>query len=632
MQRKEHKIVIIWSGEIDPLNILAGRNIEIFENIGVDDVKPVISKLDFSSISAVIGAPGIAAEIRQLIPVPLIIAYPTYIDILETVKYAEINHKLEHRKIALILHEGNRIEEDRLGYFIHNIVELYTYRSKAHMRQIFERISDKEYALVIGGPTAVSMAKSFNIDAVQLIYREQALLDALEKTKEILFLMDKELHQMERLKAIINIIPDGIIETDGEENIGMCNKKALELLGLSYDQVLGNNVCRILKDPSWENVYRHNVAQVDALITYRKNKYFSTRHPILEDGATIGSVGTLQEAEKIQGMESKFRSLQSKGLTAKYTFSDIICESTIMKEIIERARIYTQCDSTILLEGETGTGKEVFAQSIHNESPRRHGPFVAVNCAALTETLLESELMGYDEGAFTGARKGGKIGLFEQAHMGTIFLDEINQIPLQLQAKLLRVIQEKAVRHLGGNSVIPVDVRIIAATNESLKDKIAVRGFRNDLYYRINVLNIYLPPLRERREDIPRLMRHFVDPSGADQSTTEQHVIFMRNLVENYSWPGNIRELQNFVERYMILGQRIHEFDKYFFREFQEKQISALPEINDETLLRIPMGSLESMGNALIRAVVERCGGNKSKAALVMNISRNTIHQRMKEA
>ena len=193
-------------------------------------------------------------------------------------------------------------------------------------------------------------------------------------------------------------------------------------------------------------------------------------------------------------------------------------------------------------------------------------------------------------------------------------------------------IQEKAVRHLGGNSVIPVDVRIIAATNESLKDKIAVRGFRNDLYYRINVLNICLPPLRERREDISRLMRHFVDLSGADQSTTEQHVIFMRNLVENYSWPGNIRELQNFVERYMILGQRIHEFDKYFFREFQEKQISALPEINDETLLRIPMGSLESMGNALIRAVVERCGGNKSKAALIMNISRNTIHQRMKEA
>lgn len=629
MPAKNYSIVIMWAGVIDAGAMAGQENIRMFQSVGVDDVQGIIAQLDFSTIDAVISAPGIAAEMRQLIPVPLVIAYPNYIDILETVKYAEQYRDLNDKKIALIMHGDNRIDEERLRHFINRHIDLYTYRTKGDMRQLFRKLVNDDYALVVGGPTAAGMAASFNIDAVQIVYREQALQDAMEKTREILFLMEKEIRQGERLKAIIDVIPEGLIETDAQGTIRMCNKRAGEMLGLSNDQVLGSNVCRLLGDPSWEGVYKHNAVQVDTLFSYKRNKYFSTRQPIQEGGNIIGSVGTLQDATKIQGMESKFRSQKSRGLEARYSFDDIICLSATMREIVERAKIYTQCDTTVLLEGETGTGKEIFAQSIHNASPRRNGPFVAINCAALTETLLESELMGYDEGAFTGARKGGKIGLFEQAHKGTIFLDEINQLSPSLQAKLLRITQEKTVRHVGGESVIPVDVRIIAATNEDLKGKIAAQTFRSDLYYRINVLSILLPPLRERQDDIPALLLHFARKALGGGPETERHANAMHALVQGYDWPGNIRELQNFVERYLVLSERVDTLDRYFFREFQESPPpQAAPEAN---VIQVPLDTLDNMHRALIKAVVARCDGNKSKAALLMGISRNTIHQHLRD-
>lgn len=626
---KDHRIVIVWSGSIRNINMLHSYNVEIFQNVGVDAVQGIISKLDFSSISAIVSAPGIAAEIRKLIPVPLIIAYPNYIDVLETVKDIELSTGYKDKRFALILHEGNVIQEERLDYFIHNSIELYKYDSKPRMRQIFQKIMAQDYELVIGGPTAVAMAQDFGLRGVQLIYREQAILDALEKSKEILFIMDRELRESERLKAAIDVMPDGILETDALGLIVRCNRRALEILGLSYEQVLGHNVSTLV-DPGWEEVYRDKVPQLDRIFTYKNTRYFSSRLPISEGSQIIGSVGTLQEATKIQTMESKVRSLQTRGLVARYSFKDIVFKSALLKEVVERAKLYAQCDSTVLLEGETGTGKEVFAQSIHNASRRKNGPFVAINCATLTETLLESELMGYEEGAFTGAKKGGKIGLFENAHNGTIFLDEINHLSPALQAKLLRVIQEKAVRRVGGDSVIPVNVRIITASNGQLKDMIAAQQFRSDLYYRINVLSIYLPPLRERREDIPAIMGAFLS-SVYDNAEIPEHVAAMCRYVEGYDWPGNVREIRNFVERYTILHSKLKQMDRHFLSEFQKPLSEGSEPVHmDAENLSIRLGTLEEMENALIRAVVDICGGNKSKAALIMNISRNTVHQKIR--
>ena len=227
-------------------------------------------------------------------------------------------------------------------------------------------------------------------------------------------------------------------------------------------------------------------------------------------GYSHGAVATFQPIGAIQASEQKIRLTSHKrGLIAKNTLADIAGESDPIVQAKEQAKLYAQSDSTVIIVGETGTGKEIFAQAIHNASPRARGPFVAINCAALPENLLESELFGYEGGAFTGARKEGKPGLFELAHGGTIFLDEIGEMSLAVQARLLRILEEREVMRLGGDRVIPVDVRVIAATNKDLFHKVTQKSFRQDLFYRLCVLQLRLPPLRERLEDIPHLLERF---------------------------------------------------------------------------------------------------------------------------
>lgn len=630
MYTPDYKIGVIWSGTVNNLDIINHDGVQIFQRVRMDEVKSIVAKLESSGIDAIIGTPGTESEIRKYVSVPMVIAYSTYIDVLETIKNAEMNLQISNKKIALVLHEGNPIQVERLTPFSQNFIELFKYQDEAHLQQLMKSLQ-QNFDLIIGGPTAVSHAESLNIKAYMLFYREQALLEAVEKSKEILGLIRKECIQTQRLKTVINITPDGIIATDESGIINMCNQKTLDILNLSEPEIMGLTVQQVIGDATWSNVYSKGIKQTDVLFEYKKTKFFSTRQPIIENGHVIGSVGTLQEAEQIQNLERKYRSLQNLGLTAKYTFDNIVGNSSVMLKIIERTKTYAKFDLTVLIEGETGTGKEIFAQSIHNESPRKNGPFIAINCATLTETLLESELMGYEEGAFTGAKKGGKMGLFERAHKGTIFLDEINQIPLQLQAKLLRVIQEKVVMRLGSERVTPVDVRIIVATNENLKKKIDEGTFRSDLYYRINVLNLYLPPLRERLEDIPLLIEHFIQhSSGITHSNATYTAKTIYNLIVGYDWPGNIRELQNFVERYIVLSQQIDDLDTHFFHEFQQKTLSAEPAaVQDPNIIQVTMNTLENIERQLICEVVDRCDGNKSRAALLLNISRNTINTKL---
>lgn len=342
-------------------------------------------------------------------------------------------------------------------------------------------------------------------------------------------------------------------------------------------------------------------------------------------------MGILQEAERIQNLERKYRLFQSLGLTAKNKFEDIVGTSPIMKQVIELAKIYAKSELNILIEGETGTGKEIFAQSIHNESTRKNGPFVAINCATLPESLLESELMGYEEGAFTGAKRGGKMGLFERAHKGSIFLDEINQIPFHLQSKLLRVIQEKEVLRLGGEKIIPVDVRIITATNEDIIEKIKNGTFRNDLYYRINVLNLKLPPLRKRKEDIQDLIEHFIAnflDSDLDKVSIPQKLY---KFILDYNWPGNIRELQNFVERHAILSKSIGDVtDLHMYQDFTINENNIKSEPQNPDIIKVRINTLDNMTSQLISEVVNRCDGNKTRAALLLDISRVTINNKIK--
>jgi transcriptional regulator with PAS, ATPase and Fis domain len=329
-----------------------------------------------------------------------------------------------------------------------------------------------------------------------------------------------------------------------------------------------------------------------ALQKIQKVVVAANRVPIKIEEQVIGAVATFQDITKIQELEGQIRKkIHHKGLIAKYFFSDIIGKSQSIRETLYDAEKFSKVDSNILIIGETGTGKELVAQSIHNSSNRSIGPFVAVNCAALPPSLLESELFGYVEGAFTGAAKGGKAGLFELAHKGTIFLDEVSEISLDLQGRMLRVLQEREIMRLGDDRIIPVDVRIISATNRNLRKMVAEGKFRQDLLYRLDVLKINVPCLRDRKEDILPLIEYFLNRYN-EKFRKNIHCITpdAQNLLIEYEWPGNIRELKNIVERLAVLTvdvrintdsvKRVIEVDDLIYALSEKSNVKAAERVH----------------------------------------------------
>ncbi|RKZ32259.1 hypothetical protein DRQ33_06205 [bacterium] len=299
-------------------------------------------------------------------------------------------------------------------------------------------------------------------------------------------------------------------------------------------------------------------------------------------------------------------------------FGEIVGESEPMQNIFELIEKVAVSDATVLILGETGTGKELVARGIHNRSPRAKKPFVAINCAAITETLLESELFGYEKGAFTGADKR-KPGMFELAEGGTLFLDEIAEMPAPLQAKLLRVLQEKKVYHLGGTTPIPVDVRIIAATNKNLREYVNEQKFREDLYFRLAVFPIELPPLRKRPQDIPILVENFLRKRGFKVNISSEAMEILRE----YTYPGNVRELENILERAVILSGGKDIFPEHL-PDFELDQMEVLSMEPGET-------TLEELEKKMLISALEKAGGNKSKAARLLGITRRMIYTKLKK-
>jgi propionate catabolism operon transcriptional regulator len=350
---------------------------------------------------------------------------------------------------------------------------------------------------------------------------------------------------------------------------------------------------------------------------------------------------TCQETGAVQRADRQIRSsTRSTRFVARYRLSHIIGDSPVMKELLALAERYAQTESTILIHGESGTGKELFAQGIHNASRRHRGPFVAINCAAFPESLLESELFGYEEGAFTGSRKGGKPGLFELAHTGTIFLDEIGDMPLALQTRLLRVLQEREVMRLGSAEPTPIDIRVIAATHRHLRKRIADNQFRDDLYYRLNILRLNLPSLRDRKEDIRAIAGHVLQQTikrcGANCSS-EQLLHVLLPYLENHGWPGNIRELENVIERAVLGLAGSRATDK--LDERQINRIMADLFDDDDLPIVVQNGadlSLKALAKSTeltrIRQVLDECSGNLEKASRRLGISRTTLWRRLNQA
>ncbi|MBZ4663948.1 MAG: PspF2 [Caloramator sp.] len=333
-----------------------------------------------------------------------------------------------------------------------------------------------------------------------------------------------------------------------------------------------------------------------------------------------------EQIEKIHKELNLYKNEIAKMNRAKYSLDDIIGESKPMKQAKSKVKKLARVNSNILIIGESGVGKELFAHAIHNESERNEFPFVSINCSAIPENLLEAEFFGYEDGAFTGARKGGNIGKFELANGGTIFLDEIGDMPLYMQAKLLRVLQEKEVVRIGSNKVVKLDVRVICATHKNLEQLVDEGKFREDLYYRLNVLSLDIPPLRQRREDIPLLVQRFVEKFYKETGLYREIPEEVMNILCNYDWPGNIRELKNIVERICVNADdtevTVNDLPASILNKtfrIEHKKNQGLREI------------MESIEKEIIISTLKECNNNKSLAASKLNIPRASLYRKIEE-
>lgn len=434
------------------------------------------------------------------------------------------------------------------------------------------------------------------------------------------------------IAAIVESISDGLISFDQHGSVTMVNHIAAKMLGLTVADCLGQPLGKILNLPA---ATIENIIEAQQVITDQeifvdtgrgRIQFLMSGRPILDGEQKVcGGVVTLRPMRSVQRLVTKMV-----GASAQFTFDDILGSSPAIRRAIQAAKSVARSTSTVLLEGESGTGKEMFAQAIHNASPVAAGPFVAINCGAIPRDLVESELFGYEEGAFTGARRGGRLGKFELANGGTVFLDEVGDMPLETQAALLRVLQEKQVVRVGGLKPIPVSIRVIAATNKDLKKEVEKGNFRGDLYYRLNVVSIRIPPLRERKEDIAILVQHFIQkfsallrmpPNEIDPAVLE--------IFYQYSWPGNVRELSNLVERAVNLAQ-----GKRITVEHLPDHLQAMLKpggMSDGGTSKTAEAPFHRQQRQLILETLEREGGNIARCSRILGISRSTLYRKLKK-
>jgi sigma-54 dependent transcriptional regulator, acetoin dehydrogenase operon transcriptional activator AcoR len=426
---------------------------------------------------------------------------------------------------------------------------------------------------------------------------------------------------------LLQNMSDGMVSIDNRGVVTEINAKAAGIFGIDPKSVRGRHLSELtkLQLPLLQLLTDGVQYEEKEIVCSPLDKKIRSSASLLRDeaGAVIGAVATFREVSK-----SKASPRQYCLAASRLSIDDIVGDSANITDLKDRARMAATSLSTVLLEGESGTGKELVAQAIHYSGQRSAGPFIAVNCAALPESLIESELLGYEDGSFTGAKKGGHAGKFEMANHGTLFLDEIGDMPLCAQMKMLRVIQERKVTRIGATVDREIDIRIIAATLKDLKQEVKEGRFRQDLYYRLNVLNLRIPPLRERLEDIPALARNLAFRIAARMKVDSKD--FEEGLLDRlkfYPWPGNVRELENMIERAINLaGDDPILRAEYFELANQEAGMQS-----DAPFELAPVRPLDEMEQEMIRRAIAFHKGNINKAAISLGISRNTLYRKMKE-
>ncbi len=488
--------------------------------------------------------------------------------------------------------------------------------------EIEERVAEAKSAgmdALMGGIATALVADRVGIPSIVVRNGLESITESITEALRISRALEQEKARNLLREAVITYADNGIIAIDTEGRVTLINPRAEKMARRKPGSSTGALSRDIWPELRLEESLTNGGKELGNVIKSFGRDIICNKIPLTVNGKTLGAVATFHDAHTIRKMEATVRNKAlDPGHKAIARFSDILGDSTAIRRAISVASDYALTDATVLIQGETGTGKELFAQSIHNHGHRSGEPFLAVNCAALPVQLLESELFGYAGGAFTGANPKGKAGLLELAHGGTVFLDEIAELEQSTQGKILRVLQEKRVMRLGDDHLMPVNVRIIAATNKDLRAMVEAGSFRDDLYYRLNVLRLVLPPLRERASDIPALARRLLSACTRKHGGPPELAPGALDALCRYSWPGNIRELQNVMERISatVASATVDAGIIHTLMDDARPGCRCLPGEDAEA---------EDLRAALIQ-----CRGRAGKAAELLGISRSTLWRRRK--
>ena len=540
--------------------------------------------------------------------------------------------------MALVTH-GKTPDEVRRFVAAYGIEVVFaSYQSAEDAENCVLDLRDRGVGAVVGPGLVTDLAARAGMEAV-FLYSRASVRSAFDTALEVAQATRSEALRRQRLDNLLQHMRDGVVALDAQGRVEAINRRLAAVLGIDAANAVGRSLLELAPDIATALPD----ADGDALGSVRGVSYVVHRGPLATNGAAAGTVLTFQESRAVERLDRTLRSTQrTQQFTARYRLDDLVGECASMQRVRTLVQRYAKSNATLLILGESGTGKEMVAQSMHHLSARRDFAFVAINCGAFPEALLESELFGYEEGAFTGARKGGKAGLIEVAHRGTLFLDEIGEMPLPLQSRLLRVLQEREVVRLGSTEPTRVDIRVIAATHRALTEGIETGTFRADLYYRLNILNIALPPLRERPADLMPLAVELLLQAAKrepqlrarvrDADAAGRVLAGIGDALSGYAWPGNVRELQNVIERIAVeladadgtgvsalSGEDLHSIAPELF-------VARSGERDDALTLRERSRHIEADE---IRAALASCNGDREAVCKALGISKTTLWRKL---
>lgn len=600
----------------------AVAQIEVVDATFESAVSRVREKERTDAVDVFISAGANAAIIREAASKPVIAVKINGYDVL----LALLRARELSREVGLISYKKTISELDAVKNLLDLSVTQYAYNNVVEIQDYLKLLSSRGVRVIVGSSLVVDLAQRHGLNGI-LAYSTDSIRAAFDEALDIGRVSRGELERLREITRVLSTLKHPVIAVDRWNRVITLNPTMEKVIGLSSGEILGRQLEDIAPPLSLSDTTRTGQEDNTVLIRFRRQEWVAMRTPIRDGNDIVGAVLTLQSPQTIHDADITLRVRRKRNpLNAKHTFDDLIGGSSAFVKAVDKAKRYASTDLTIAIHGESGSGKEMFAQAIHNESPRAEGPFVAVNCAAFPETLLESELFGYEDGTFTGARRGGRPGLFETTHTGTLFLDEIGDMPTHLQTRLLRVLQEREVVRLGSVQPIPIDVRILAATHQPLDSLIRRGKFRADLFYRINTLEITVPPLRERLEDIERLSISLLSSRLRRYGVSIPASLVLEKLLPAMKaspWHGNIRELENVCERIAV-----------YVKTHPDPALISMAEWLDELpqLARPTLDGLASGRPETVQEIVARFDGNRAKAAKALGISRSTLWRKMKKA